>query len=294
MFQFQPPGFEQRLIETSLGPMVYYTPAVAVDREEEVLPLIFLHSLGGGSSAYEWSKVYPAFALTYRVLAPDLIGWGQSAHPVRNYQPQDYWAILTEFIQQMGAPVVVVASSLTAGLTVRLAIQQPELFQALILVCPSGYADFGKDYRQNLSTQMVQIPGLDQLIYSLGAANAVAVRTVLEQLLFAKRSRVSEEMVAAYLASAQQPNAESAALASLRGDLCFDLAEYIQQLTIPTVMVWGEQSRFSGPDLGRQLANLNPQTIKTFQSIPDAGVLPHLELPAVIIGLLQRYLRDIR
>jgi len=46
-------------------------------------PLIFLHNFGGGASAYEWSKVYP-LATNYRVLAPDLIGWGESAH--RDYK----------------------------------------------------------------------------------------------------------------------------------------------------------------------------------------------------------------
>jgi len=36
--------------------------------------LVVGNGFGGGSSAYEWSKVYPAFANDYRVVAPDLIG----------------------------------------------------------------------------------------------------------------------------------------------------------------------------------------------------------------------------
>ncbi|WP_147695754.1 alpha/beta fold hydrolase, partial [Vogesella mureinivorans] len=86
--------FEQKVIETSLGSMVYYSaldqPWSLPRQGADLPPLIFLHGFGGGSSAYEWSKVYPAFATTYRVLAPDLIGWGQSAHPVRDYQVADY------------------------------------------------------------------------------------------------------------------------------------------------------------------------------------------------------------
>lgn len=123
----------------------------------------------------------------------------------------------------------------------------------------------------------------------MGAANQVAVRNFLQQFLFAQPQRISQELVAAYVASAQQPNADYAALASLRGDLCFDLALYIEQLTVPTVLLWGEQSRFSGLDIGRRLARLNPQAIQAFQPIADVGVLPHLELPGVVIGLLQRY-----
>jgi pimeloyl-ACP methyl ester carboxylesterase len=276
--------------------MVYYTQTAApwsIADTEELPQLIFLHNFGGGASAYEWSKVYPAFATDYRVLAPDLIGWGQSAHPMRDYQISDYLKTLTEFFQQAcRPPVVVIASSLTAAFTIRLAIQQPDLFQALFLVCPSGFDDFGQGAGRRLPLQVISTPLLDRLIYALGAENEVAVRNFLQQFLFAKPERVSQEMVAAYLASAQQPNAEYAALAFLRGDLYFDLALYIQQLIVPTVILWGEQAQFTGVNLGRRLAQLNPQAIQDFQLIPQAGVLPHLELPEVTIGLLQRYLRS--
>jgi len=291
---YQPTGFGQQVIQTSLGSMVYYTQMAApwlICDTQELPPLIFLHNFGGGASAYEWSKVYPAFATNYRVLAPDLIGWGQSAHPARDYQIADYLTTLAEFIQQVShPPVTVVASSLTAALTVRLAIQQPDLFQALFLVCPSGFADFGQDAGRRLPLQVISTPLLDRLIYALGAENEVAVRNFLQQFLFAKPERVSQEMVEAYLASAQQPNAVYAALAFLRGDLYFDLALYIQQLTVPTVIFWGEQAQFTSVNLGRRLAQLNPQAIQAFQPIAQVGVLPHLEMPEVMIGLLQRHL----
>lgn len=289
MNQFQPPGFGKQAIATSLGSMVYYTP---VPKNEELPALIFLHNFGGGASSYEWSKVYPAFTNNYRVLAPDLIGWGESTHPARNYQIADYLQTIAEFIQKTcRTPVTVVASSLTAGFTIRLAIQQPDLFQKLLLVCPSGFDDFGQGAGRRLPLQLISTPLVDRLIYALGAENAVAVRNFLMQFLFALPERVSEEMVEAYLASAQQPNAEYAALAFLKGDLYFDLALYLPQLTIPTVMLWGEQAQFTSVNLGRRLAKLNPQAVHAFEAIADTGVLPHLEMPAVVIGLLQRYLK---
>jgi pimeloyl-ACP methyl ester carboxylesterase len=292
MLQFQPPGFGQQIIKTSLGVMAYYTPTGTPWRtgsacEQQLPPLVFLHSLGGGSSAYEWSKVYPAFAADYRVIAPDLIGWGQSSHPQRDYTSADYLQLLTELLEWLDEPTTVVASSLTAGLTIRLAIQRPELFRLLFLVAPAGYADFGADYGQNLAARIAGMPGIDRLIYTLGAANETAVANFLAQFLFADRARIIPEMVAAYLTSAQQFNAEYAALASLRGDICFDLSLYIPQLQTPTLLVWGEKSRFSGPTIGQRLANLNPTSVKQVQLIKDAGVLAHLECPAQVIALLR-------
>ena len=94
------------------------------------------------------------------------------------------------------------------------------------------------------------------------------------------------------MTSAQQPNAKFSALAFLRGDLYFDLSLYIQQLTTPTVMFWGEQAQFTPIQLGQRLANLNTTAIEDFWAIADTGILPHLETPAVVIGLLQPYWAD--
>lgn len=313
MQPFQPPGFQQCLVKTALGIMVYYTAIAApwsssANEPSEASadlplpepmgegrpvhsPFVFLHSLGGGSSAYEWSKVYPAFAGTHRIIAPDLVGWGSSAHPPHDYTVDDYLAILTTLLEDVAqTPAIVAATSLTAGITLRLATQRPDLFRALCLVSPSGYGDFGQDYQRGLAAQLAGTPGLDRLIYTLGAANEFAIRSFLEQFLFAERSRITDELVSAYLASAQAVNADYAALASLKGALCFDLSRYMQPLTIPTLMIWGAESRFNSPSVGQRLAALNPTAVTKFVAVPNSGVLPHLEHPAVVTGLIHQWL----
>jgi pimeloyl-ACP methyl ester carboxylesterase len=296
MLQFHPPGMGQRVVKTSLGAMVYYT---AVGHPWSVPaptmpPLLFLHNFGGGASAYEWSKVYPAFIDQYRVMAPDLIGWGQSDHPQRNYQLEDYLTTLTEFMETAcGAPAIVVAASLTGAIALRLATQRPDLFRALCLTCPSGFADFGRDAGRRLPLDLIANPFLDQVIYAIGAMNELSVRNFLERFLFAQANRVSGEIVAAYLASALQSNAQAAALAFLKGNLYFDLAPYVPQLTRPTLMLWGEKAQFTSVALGKQLADLNPVAIQAFQVIQDTGVLPQLEMPGVAIALLQRFLQTL-
>jgi len=293
---FQPQGFEQRSISTSIGIMAYYTAAdslwqnnVTTTSEREIL--LFLHGFGGGSSAYEWSKVYPAFAAEYRVIAPDLIGWGRSEHPERSYKIEDYLTTIQEFIEQTCTrAVTVVASSLTAAFTIRVAITHPHLFKSLILSAPAGIADFGEDYSHSFFAQLVSVPILDRLLYSTGIATEAGVRSFLEQRQFAKSNRIYPEIVEAYLQSARQVNAEYAALSFVRGDLCFDLSLYIQQLKTPTAIIWGEKSQFTRPEIGRRLAELNPEAIRFFQQLEDVGLTPQLELPAVTIGLIRWFL----
>ncbi len=289
---FQPLGFEQKSVLTSLGRMVYYTnTGVPWSDFAPAETLVFLHGFGGGSSAYEWSKVYPAFASEYKIIAPDLIGWGESEHIERNYQIEDYLTTIGEFLTQISSiPVTVVASSLTAAFIIRLAIARPELFKSLILTTPAGLSDFGNDYSRSFFAQLISTPILDRILYSTGLATANGIRSFLEQRQFARPSRICEEIVDAYLESAKQPNAEYAALSFVRGDLCFDLSAYIGQLTTPTAIIWGQKSQFTGPEIGQRLAATNPQAIKVFQQLEDVGLTPQLELPAVTIGLIRQFL----
>jgi pimeloyl-ACP methyl ester carboxylesterase len=295
---FQPPGFSQRSLVTSLGTLVYYTAEgepwrTSPEAPETRPPLVFLHGFGGGSSAYEWSKVYPAFAFEYRILAPDLLGWGRSEHLTRSYQIEDYLVTLREFLEQTcdREPVTVVASSLTGGFIVQLAIAYPHLFKSLILCAPSGIADFGKDYKSNFFAKLVSIPIFDRFFYSAAIATHSGIRSFLSNRQFARSNRISQEIVDAYLTSAQLPNADLTALSFVRGDLCFDLAEFIPQLATPTAMIWGKQSQLTDHTIGEKFAKLNPQAIQFLEILEDVGLTPQLELPAVMIGVVQQFLQ---
>lgn len=297
-----PPGFEQRSTQTSLGVMAYYTAKQATlnqhpnngDTGESRQTLVFLHGLGGGSSAYEWSKIYPAFASRYYILAPDLIGWGRSAHPEREYKPEDYIETIGEFLDATCEdPIIAIASSLTAAFTIRVAIARPEKFKALILVNPSGLSDFGNDYNNTFFAKLVKTPIIDRLFYSAGIATPGGIRSFLEQRQFAQTNRIYDEIIDAYLESAQQTNAEYAALSFVGGDCCFDLARYLPQLTVPTAMLWGRQSQFVNYEVGRRLANLNPDAVRHFEVMEDVGLTPHLELPAVTLSYFEVFLKEL-
>lgn len=295
-----PTGFQSESVMTAQGRMIYYTAnpefwscqtggeeAVRADRD-----LVFLHGLGGGSSAYEWSKVYPAFAPNYRILAPDLIGWGRSDRPEREYRIDDYLTAITEFIEKTcDRPVTAIASSLTAAMTIRVAIARPELFRSLVVTNPTGLSDFGQDYTRNFFTQLVTTPFLDRLIYKAAIATREGISSFLQQRQFADANRIYPEIIEAYLQSAQQQNAEYSALDFVRGNQCFDLALYLPQLTVPTAIIWGKQAKFTSLETGKRLGDLNPQAVRYFQVVEDAGLTPQLELPALTIGLIQKFLK---
>ncbi|MFN3680145.1 MAG: alpha/beta hydrolase, partial [Thermosynechococcus sp.] len=58
-------------------------------------------------------------------------------------------------------------------------------------------------------------------------------------------------------------------------------------------IVWGEQAKLPPMAVGQRLAQLNPEAIRAFDVIPEVGLTPQLECPAVMIGLMDRYLGEL-
>ncbi len=268
-------GFSRTTLTTSVGRISYTWGGNGE-------PLVFLHGFGGGSSAFEWSLVYPQFMDRYQVFAPDLPGWGASEHQRRDYLPQDYLIGVREFLAQTcSQPVTIVASSVMAAWVVRLACETPALFRHLLLMCPTGLSDFGHPYNNTFFQVAANIPILNTLFYRQGIATRANIRSFLQYRLFAHGERVTEAMVEAYYQSATQPNAEYSAFSFLKGNLCFDLALWLPKLQTPTAIFWGETAQFAPPSQGLRLAHLS-SLVKVFEVIPDTATTPQLELPHIV------------
>lgn len=128
-----PSVFARRVQRTTRGQVVYHASG-------EGQPLVFLHDFFPGAASYEWSKVYPHFSSTHRVLAPDWVGFGESERPDRSLRAEDYARCLHEFCRATcGAKrPVVVASGIGAALACLAAAQHPESVARLILFHPAG------------------------------------------------------------------------------------------------------------------------------------------------------------
>jgi pimeloyl-ACP methyl ester carboxylesterase len=100
-------------------------------------PMLFVHGFTGDS--HDWSWQLPHFATTHRVIALDLRGHGRSSTPDSGYEPLVFAADVARVIEHLGcAPVVAVGHSLGGLIVSALAVEHPEMVQALVAVDP-GY-----------------------------------------------------------------------------------------------------------------------------------------------------------
>ncbi len=280
-----PAVFLTKVLHTSLGQIVYHEFGAGQ-------PLLFVHNVGLGASSYEWSRVYPEFAEGYRVIALDLVGFGESARPATRFTAADYVRMLAEFIRALewNQPPILVGSGLGAGFCVYLATQHPELVSRLILHMPNGTGDIGEHRLTRFTKLLYRTPLLARFLYRNHLSTKSAVAHWLRKVVFVDPAIVSDEMIAVFATCAQQPAAEHAAICWLDGTLSFDLEARLRALSQPLALLCGEVRELETGNHGFRLQRLLPTS--TLTVISGTGVMAALEAPEEMIAALDEQLRS--
>ena len=99
--------------------------------------LILVHGLG--ASAERWEKVIPLFEKHYRVIVPDIIGFGHSDKPLTDYTIEFFTEFLQSFLDVLDIKnPIIIGSSLGGQISAEYAAENSQNVEKLILVSPSG------------------------------------------------------------------------------------------------------------------------------------------------------------
>jgi pimeloyl-ACP methyl ester carboxylesterase len=279
-----PAIFATRIFYTGRGQMVYHESGNGE-------PLVFLHGVYPGASSFEWSRVYPHFANRFQVLAPDLLGFGESSRSNRPFGPSEHAEILAEFLRAKAGQTrsILVASGLGAAFAVLLAERHPELVQRLVLIMPVGAA--GKHGRRNFfdyNRWLAALPLARQAYYYRFLATKTRIRLWLATACFADPEKIDNEIVNVLWTYCRQFGANRAALYSVRGKLNVDLERHLAELPQPVTLVWGDQAKFPPVQAGYRLREVSRQS--NLVVLEKAGVFAALESPRELCEVLDREL----
>jgi pimeloyl-ACP methyl ester carboxylesterase len=229
-----PAIFRTKALHTSLGQVVYHESGSGPT-------LMFIHGVCPGASSYEWSKVYPQFTGSHRVLAPDLIGFGESARPDANLSATDYVQSMAEFIRgTCDEAIAIVASGLGAGFSVLLASQHPEVVKQLVLWMPTGLTELGVRPVSMTRRFASMMPLMHRFLYRNYESNRAAIRAWLVNQGFTDASRITDETLDVYATCAQQSGAEHAIRNLYTGRLNVGLEERLPMVSQPVTILWPE------------------------------------------------------
>ena len=253
-------------------------------------PLLLLHSFGPGHDGEEWRQVAESLAADHQVSVPDLLGWGRSDKPRQAYDGELYIQLIGDFLEDtVGQRAVVVAAGLAAAYAVQVALDRPELIEALALVVPSGIEIHGEepDLRDALVNRLLRLP-----ILGTSALNLVTSRTAIGQHLKREVFQAPEQADAAriehHYRSSHQPGSHAALAAYLSGYLNHSVHEAIRRLQVPLWLGWGRQA--TSPAVEAADLWLQQAPAAELEVFEESSNLPHFEVGARFTQRLRPFL----
>ena len=207
-------------------------------------PLVLLiHGMAG--SATTWKQVMPTLSERFTVLAPDLLGHGESDKTDGDYSLGSMASTLRDLIVALGYKrATVVGQSYGGGIAMQFAYQYPERCERLVLADAGGLGS-----EVNPLLRMLTLPGSEAVLL---VACAPPVRRVVEtigRVVFRKKienAAVIPELWRSY-ASLGHVDARRAFLRTLRavidprGQSVSAADKLYLAAGIPTLIIWGAE-----------------------------------------------------
>jgi pimeloyl-ACP methyl ester carboxylesterase len=248
--------------------------------------LLLLHGIT--SSATTWDDVLPWLAERHTVVAPDLLGHGQSAKPRTDYSLGAQANGLRDLLAVLGHErATVVGHSLGGGIALQLAYQYPELGERLVLVSSGG---LGREVHALL--RAAALPGSEwvlPLLCRAGLQDAVAGAARFLARLGMRAGPDVEEVWRGYTSLAD-PACREAFMHTLRAvvepggqRVCAVDRLYLTAL-MPTLIVWGDRDPMIPVEHGHSAHRAMPGS--RLDIFPGAGHLPHRDKPWRFVRLL--------
>jgi len=285
------------------GDLFYYDSEGDADSASETAiaankpAIVLIHGLG--DEADTWRHVFPLLvAASYRVVAPDLPGFGRSVWKGRISMRRHCKAVIrlltTAGIASPGSPAVLVGSSLGAAISEFVTCKRPDLVKALILI--DGC--FPLDGKVDKGLLPLMLPSIGSKWYRSFRKNH---KLAWESLYpyYGDLDAMSEEdrefLRERVIARVESENQERGYLSTLRSMSVFSIFNGSISRRIKTypgkiAILWGEKDKVLPVEKAALFRGLRPDAKMTL--ISGAGHLPHQEKHEETAAEMLRFLKE--
>ena len=252
--------------------------------------LLLIHGIT--SSSATWDPVIEALAEHAHVIAPDLLGHGDSDKPRGDYSLGGFASGLRDLLEYLGHErVTIVGHSLGGGVAMQLAYQYPQYCERLVLVASGG---LGREVSWALRAGT--LPGADLLLPFIANTHVRAVGSAVGRLIRALSITLRPsvlEMARGYASLADSP-ARSAFVHTLRsviepgGQRVAADARHFVAAARPTLIVWGAQDPVIPLAHAHTAQTALPGSV--LQVFEQSHHFPHMDEPARFARVLLAFL----
>jgi haloacetate dehalogenase len=256
--------------------------------------VVLLH--GFPESWYAWRYQIPALAEHFRVVVPDLRGYGASQKPAGGYDKKTMARDIRELMRHLQIEVAaIIGHDRGARVGLRFAKDYPEMtncFAALDNIPTLTIFD-----RMNAAIARTHWFFLFNAVRDLPEALINGREEIWLRHIFSSWTHdpeaLSEEAIEKYVETYRRPGALRGAFEDYRAgeiDVDDDREDHSELIQMPTLILWGEDFEAGGKlwdfrEVWRGYAQ-DPQ----FVPIPNCGHLPHEERPEIVTTELLRFL----
>ncbi|WP_205745801.1 alpha/beta fold hydrolase [Egibacter rhizosphaerae] len=242
-------------------------------------PLVLLHGIAGSSE--DWAEVLDRLGRDRPVIAPDLLGHGESAKPRADYSLGAYASSVRDLLNMLGHErATIVGHSLGGGIALQFAYLFPERCERLVLVASGG---LGAEV--SLPLRAASLPGSELVLPVILHRRVIEVGRAIHRTLGRVGLRPTRAAAQTWVTCERLATtpARSAFLHTLRStvDVRGQRVSAIDRLHllshVPVMLAWGEQDRIIPVEHGRRATAVLPHAeLVTF---PGVGHFPHREVP---------------
>lgn len=256
--------------------------------------VLLIHGMAG--SATTWKHVMPALSERFTVLAPDLLGHGESDKAKGDYSLGAMASTVRDLIVALGYKrATVVGQSYGGGIAMQFAYQYPERCERLVLVDAGGLGS-----EVNPLLRVLTLPGSEAVLL---VACAPPVRRIVEGIgRFVLRHRLENATVIPELwrsyTSLGNDEARRAFLRTLRavidpGGQSVSATDKLHLAAgMPTLIIWGEEDRIIPVEHAHAAHAAVPGS--WLEIIEDVGHYPHVEAPDRFVEALTEFIESTR
>lgn len=258
--------------------------------------LLLIHGVGDKSAS--WEPVHAKLAQRFTVIAPDLLGHGESDKPRADYSLPAFANGMRDLLAVLGIDrVTVVGHSFGGGVAMQFAYQYPHLVERLVLVSAGGVEQdvsfalrFAAMPMGAESLAMVRLPGALPVMRVFGRA----VQALLGSTKFGRDAVDTVRLLEGF----RDPSALSAFARTLRS-VVDGRGQYVTMLdrsylvqSIPVQIIWGEDDVVIPVRHARTAhAAMAGSRLEIFEK---SGHVPHHDDPDRFVEVIERFVDSTR
>ncbi|SHM15336.1 Pimeloyl-ACP methyl ester carboxylesterase [Rhodanobacter sp. OK091] len=270
-------GIRQHYIDAGAGPVV-----------------VLLH--GFPETNYAWRHQIPVLAERYRVIAPDLRGYGKSDKPATGYDKRTMAADLSALLDSLDiGPIALVGHDRGARVATRFTKDNPDRVKRLVvmdnvptrIVAQSMNAHIAKSYWFFLFHQVLDLP--EALI---AGREDIWLRHFFTDWCYDPQT-IRNNDFDAYVEAYKAPGAVRGAMADYRAapeDVRQDEVDADIKIRCPTMSIWGEDFEAVGGSFDMAAVWRGMAENLRAEPIAQCGHLPQEEQPEIVNRLLVDFL----